>query len=131
MVAYSKKILDLTDECERNKITQARNKMARKMHLPLTPKTRGQQQRSKQNQAKFQKNKPLPVSRESKQNPSSQASASNLNHPVKEGKVAADVECRNCKKIGHLAKICVSHIFFIRRRHPRPRLGTQGRHSSS
>ena len=29
----------------------------------------------------------------------------------KECKVAANVECRNCKKTGHVGKICASHIF--------------------
>ena len=32
-------------------------------------------------------------------------------HTLKDCKVAADVECRNCNKAGHLAKICASHIF--------------------
>ena len=32
-------------------------------------------------------------------------------HSLKDCKVAADVECRNCSKAGHLAKICASHIF--------------------
>ena len=33
-------------------------------------------------------------------------------HTLKDCKVAADVECWNCNKAGHLAKICASHIFF-------------------
>ena len=32
-------------------------------------------------------------------------------HTLKDCKVAADVECRNCNKTGHLAKRCASHIF--------------------
>ena len=32
-------------------------------------------------------------------------------HTLKYCKVSADVECRNCNKAGHLAKICASHIF--------------------
>ena len=33
-------------------------------------------------------------------------------HTLKDCKVSADMECRNCNKAGHLAKICASHIFF-------------------
>ena len=32
-------------------------------------------------------------------------------HMLKDCKVAPGVECRNCNKAGHLAKICTSHIF--------------------
>ena len=32
-------------------------------------------------------------------------------HAFKDCKVAAEVECRNCNKAGHLAKICARHIF--------------------
>ena len=32
-------------------------------------------------------------------------------HTLNNCKVSADVECRNCNKAGHLAKICASHIF--------------------
>ena len=32
-------------------------------------------------------------------------------HTLKDCKVSPDVECKNCNKAGHLAKICASHIF--------------------
>ena len=34
-----------------------------------------------------------------------------INYAVKECKVSANVECRNCKKTGHLVKKCANHIF--------------------
>ena len=56
-------------------------------------------------------------------------------HTFKDCKVSADVECRNCNKAGHLAKICASHIFSPltaeqqRRRHMVANLIEQGEES--
>ena len=58
-------------------------------------------------------------------------------HTIKDCKVSADVECRNCNKAGHLEKICTSHIFSAltaeqqRRRRMVANLIEQGENSSN
>ena len=82
--------------------------------LAMTSKTDSQQQLTKPSQAKTQKIQALPIAKRDLTEAffaGKYRRCGSINHTVKDCKVAANVDCRRCKKFRHLAKICAGHIF--------------------